>query len=168
MGNNIHNPSVEDQIAYLREALELRVLEVSDIVQWADNQIIAQENPAYELIELALMSDSNRYDTASQLLRVGTPALSPAEVLPFVLAKAHKKLLVNPGYGRVLAEGLYQSWVRSNYDFADALGLCSYFDDAYSLAESGIVGTVDQLNRELLEFTAQFEDCNWFESVFGR
>ncbi|MGY2173445.1 hypothetical protein [Pseudomonas gingeri] len=168
MTRNISSPSVDDQIAYLREALELRVLEVSDIVQWADNQIIAQENLAYELIELALMSDSSRYDTASQLLRVGTPSLSRAEVLPYVLAKAHEQLLVDPDFGKVLAEGLYQSWFQSNYDFPDALSLCGYFEDAYSLAESGIVGTVDQINRELLEFTARFQDCNWFESVLGR
>ncbi|ELQ14740.1 hypothetical protein A988_01546 [Pseudomonas syringae BRIP39023] len=168
MARNIHSPSVDDQISYLREALELRLLEVSDIVQWADDQITARENPTYELIELALMSDSNRYDIANQLLRVGTPSLSRAEVLPYVLAKAHEKLLVDPDFGKVLAEGMYQSWFRSNYDFPDALSLCGYFEDAYSLAESGIVGTVDQINRELLEFTAQFQDCNWFASVLGR
>ncbi|CRM55215.1 hypothetical protein [Pseudomonas sp. 31 R 17] len=168
MKRNIYSPSVDNQIAYLREALELRVLEDSDIVQWADDQIIARENPAYELIELALMKDSNRYDVASQLLRIGTPSLSRAEVLPYVLAKAHEQLLVGPDFGKVLSEGLYQSWSRSNYDFPDALSLCGYFEDAYSLAESGIVGTVDQINRELLEFTAQFQDCNWFESVLGR
>lgn len=61
MASNIHSPSVDEQISYLREALELRLLEVSDIVQWADDQITARENPTYELIELALMSDSNRY-----------------------------------------------------------------------------------------------------------
>ena len=57
MKKNIYSPGIDDQIAYLREALELHVLEVSDIVQWADDQIIARENPAYELIELALMGD---------------------------------------------------------------------------------------------------------------
>lgn len=168
MTRNIYSPSVGDQIAYLREALELRVLEVSDIVQWADDQITARENPAYELIELALMRDSNRYDVASQLLRIGTPSLSRAEVLPYVLAQAHEQLLVDPDFGKVLAAGLYQSWSRSNYDFPDALSLCGYFEDAYSLAESGIGGTVDQINRELLEFTAQFRDYNWFENVLGR
>lgn len=110
MARNIHSPSVDDQISYLREALELRLLEVSDIVQWADDQITARGNPTYELIELALMSDSNRYDTANQLLRVGTPSLSRAEVLPYVLAKAHERLLADPDFGKVLAEGMYQSW----------------------------------------------------------
>ena len=163
MTRNICSASVDDQITYLRGALELGVLEVSDIVQWADDQIIAREQPAYELIELALMSDSNWYDVASQLLRVGTPSLSRAEVLPYLLAKAHEKLLVDPDFGKILAQGLYQSWSRSNGDFPDTLSLCGYFDDAYSLAESGVVGTVDQINHELLEFTSQFQDYNWLE-----
>ena len=61
-----------------------------------------------------LMTGSNRYDTASQLLRVGTPTLSRAGVLPYVLAEAHKRLIADPAFGKTLAEGLYQSWFKSN------------------------------------------------------
>ena len=159
MTTNVSSLGVGEQIAYFREALELQVIGVSDVVHWADGQIGGQEDPAYELIELALMTGSNRYDTASQLLRVGTPSLSRAEILPYVLAEAHKRLVIDPGFGKVLAEGLYQSWVKSNYDFPDNLNLCGSFEDAYALAESGVFGTVDQIDKELLEFTAQFRGC---------
>ncbi|WP_443695446.1 hypothetical protein [Pseudomonas sp.] len=168
MTREIYSPSIDDQTAYLRVALELRVLEVPDIVQWADDQISKDENPAYELIELALMGDSNLYDIANQLLRIGMPSLSCAEVLPYVLAKAHGKLLLDRDFGKVLAQGLFQSWVHSNYDFPDYLRLCGYFEDAYSLAESGVAGTVDQINQELLEFTSHFQGCIWLESTPAR
>lgn len=150
MTTNVSSLGIGEQIAYLREALELQVIGVSDVVHWADGQIDGQEDPAYELIELALMTGSNRYDTANQLLRVGTPSLSRAEVLPYVLAEAHKRLIADPGFGKLLAEGLYQSWFKSNYDFPDNLNPCGYFDDAYALADSGAVGTVDQIDKELL------------------
>jgi hypothetical protein len=168
MTKNTSNPGFHDQIAYLKEAVELRVLEVSDVVRWADDQIEARENPDYELIELALMTVSNRYDIVSQLLRVGTPSMSSAEVLPYLLAEAHRRLLLAPEFGKVLAEGLYQCWFKSNYDLPAPLNLCGYFEDAYALAESGVVGTVDQIDRELLEFTAQFQDCNLFTSLLTR
>ena len=113
------------------------------------------------------MTGSNRYDTASLLLRVGTPTLSRAEVLPYVLAEAHKRLVIDPGFGKILAEGLYQSWFKSNYDFPENLNLCGHFEDAYSLAESGVFGTVDQINKELLEFTAQFQGCDQCMTVLG-
>jgi hypothetical protein len=137
-------------------------------VHWADGQIGSQTDPAYELIELALMTGSNRYDTASQLLRVGTPTLSRAEVLPYVLAEAHKRLVIDPGFGEILAVGLYQSWFKSNYDFPESLNFCGYFQDAYSLAESGIFGTVDQIDRELLKFMARFYRCDRFMSLLGQ
>ena len=165
MTRNISELSVGEQIAYLREALELQVIAVSDVVHWADGQIGRQTDPAYELIELALMTGSNRYDAASQLLRVGTPSLSRADVLPYVLAEAHRRLIADPGFGKILAEGLYQSWFKSNYDFPDNLNLCGYFEDAYALAESGAVGTIDQIDRELLEFTAEFQGCDRFTDV---
>jgi hypothetical protein len=58
---------------------------------------------AYELIELSLMSDLNRYEIADQLVRIGAPSLNPAEVLPCLLAKAHKRLLNEPDFGRILS-----------------------------------------------------------------
>lgn len=151
--------SVNEQISYLKAGIELGIFSVSDAAQWADDQIATQEDPAYELIELSLMSESNRYEIADQLVRVGAPSLKPAEVLPCLLAKAHKRLLNEPDFGRILAEGLYRSWSASIYDFPEILSPCGYFDDAYSLAENGVYGTTDQITRELLEFTSRFQNC---------
>ncbi len=49
------------------------------------------------------MSDLNRYEIADQLVRIGAPSLNPAEVLPCLLAKAHKRLLNEPDFGRILS-----------------------------------------------------------------
>lgn len=154
--------SINEQISYLMVGIELGVFGVPDVVQWADDQIATQEDPAYELIELSLMSESKRYEVANQLVRIGTPSLNRAEALPCLLAEAHKRLLHDPDFGRVLAEGLYRSWSVSSYDFPEILSPCGYFDDAYSLAESGVYGTVDDISRELLEFTSRFQNCTEF------
>jgi hypothetical protein len=157
--------SLGGQVAFLREALQLRVLEVSDVIQWADAQIAQTPSPPYEMIELALMNKANRFDISNQLSRVITPSLKSAEVLPFVLAKAHQRLLDNPEFGKELAEGMYQSWVKADYDFPPPLTMCGYFDDAYSLAESGTMKTTEEVNQELLEFTCQFKDWAWPPSL---
>jgi hypothetical protein len=39
MTRNISGLGVGEHIAYLREALELQVIAVSDVVHWADRQI---------------------------------------------------------------------------------------------------------------------------------
>lgn len=157
--------SLGDQVAFLREALQLRVLEVSDVIRWADAQIAQTPSPSYEMIELALMSKANRFDISRQLSQVATPSLKSAEVLPFVLAKAHQRLLNNPELGKELAEGMYQSWVKADCDFPPPLDMCGYFDDAYSLAESGTVNTVEEVSQELMEFTCQFQDWAWPPSL---
>ena len=158
---SVSNASLSEQVAYLKLALELRTLDVPDIVQWADAQIQDQANPAYELIELALMDKSNRFDIASQLQRIAPPSMTTAEILPYVLADAHKMLLDNPSLGRMLAEGMYQVWARENDSFAEVLDLCSYFDDAYDLAQAGINATVEQIDQELLAFTEGFLSWDW-------
>lgn len=160
MTESVSDP-MSAEVAYLNDALDLHVLEVSDIVRWADQEIINQANPSYELIELALMGQSSRFDTANQLLRVATPTMGRAEVMPYVLAAAHEKLLDDPGFGKILAEGMYRFWIKAHCNFPDALSLCGYFDDAYSLAESGTFGTIEQIDRELLEFTAGFLGWSW-------
>lgn len=151
--------SVNEQISYLKIGTELGIFSVPDVVQWADDHIATQEDPAYELIELALMSESDRYEIADQLVRIGAPSLNRAETLPCLLAEAHKRLLHDPDFGRVLAEGLYRLWSVSSHELPEILSPCGYFDDAYSLAESGVYGTTDQINRELLEFTSRFQNC---------
>jgi len=55
--------------------------------------------------------------------------------------------------------------VNADYDLPPPFNMCGYFDDAYSLAESGKMKTVDEVNRELLEFTRQFKELAWPQSL---
>lgn len=119
------------------------------------------EKPPYALIELALMTRSNCEEVMWQLQQVGTPAMVEAEMLPYALATAHQRLLREPGFARSLAAGIYRLWVRGSCYLPGALGSCGYFNDAYGLADSGVYGHADDIDRELLEFTQSFVGLDW-------
>lgn len=155
------NATLSVPVAYLRVALDIGVIDVADVVQWADTTLATLENPPYALIELALMGRSNREEVMWQLLQVATPAISEAEMLSYVLAVAHTRLLSEPGFGRRLAEGIYRLWARHGCYLPGRLESCGYFDDAYGLADSGIHGSAESIDRELLEFTAGFANLDW-------
>ncbi|NWE21125.1 hypothetical protein [Pseudomonas sp. P7548] len=148
-------------VSYLRVALDIGVIDVVDVVQWADTKLATLENPPYAVIELALMGRSNREEVMWQLLQVATPAISEAEMLPYALAVAHSRLLSEPDLGRRLAEGIYRLWARHGCYLPGALESCGYFDDAYGLADSGIHGSAESIDQELLEFTAGFASLDW-------
>ncbi|WDU64564.1 hypothetical protein LRS56_08890 [Pseudomonas poae] len=148
-------------VAYLRVALDIGAIDVAAVIQWADATLAMLEQPPYALIELALMTRSNREEVAWQLLQVGTPAMVEAEMLPYALATAHHRLLREPGFARCLAVGIYRLWVRGGCYLPGTLGACGYFDDAYGLADSGVYGQVADIDRELLEFTHSFVGLDW-------
>lgn len=150
-------------VAYLRCALDVGVIDVAAVIQWADATLATLQHPPspYALIELALMSRSSREEVMWQLLQVATPAMAEDEMLPYVLSVAHSRLLGDPTFGRRLAEGIYRLWARSGYDLPGTLQACGYFDDAYSLADSGVHGHAEVIDRELFEFTQHFAGLDW-------
>lgn len=148
-------------VAYLRCALDVGVIDVAAVIQWADTTLATLQHPPYALIELALMSRSSREEVMWQLLQVAAPAMAEDEMLPYVLSVAHSRLLGGPAFGRRLAEGIYRLWARSGYDLPGTLQACGYFDDAYSLADSGVHGHAEVIDRELLEFTQHFAGLDW-------
>ncbi len=148
-------------VAYLRGALDIGVIDVAAVIQWADATLATLQHPPYALIELALMTRSSREAVMGQLLQVAAPAMTEDEMLPYVLSVAHSRLLRDPAFGRRLAEGIYRLWVRSGYDLPGTLQACGYFDDAYSLADSGVHGHAEAIDRELLEFTQHFAGLGW-------
>jgi hypothetical protein len=66
------------------------------------------------------------------------------------------------------APDLHAAILDATPDCTKVMTLCGYFEDAYSLAESGVLGTVDQIDKELLEFAAQFQGCDRFMTVLDK
>jgi len=138
--------------AYLRLALQLGVRSVSDIVQWADSQISALDDPTDSLIDLSLMAKSHPIDVMGKLGGL-SGEVTPLDVAHEVLADAHAALLDDPSFGRPLAKCLYHFCVENDYprDFIQCVG----FDDDYALADQGLF-TVEDAYNGLLEYTETF------------
>lgn len=85
-------------VAYLRCALDVGVIDVAAVIQWADATLATLQHPPYALIELALMSRSSREEVMWQLLQVAAPAIAEDEMLPYVLSVAHSRLLGDPAF----------------------------------------------------------------------
>jgi hypothetical protein len=141
-----------EEAARLRLGLQLGLTSVSDIVKWADAQIVSIVEPEIQLLDLSLMKNANPNDVMGKLGELANPIL-PLDVIDTVLADAHEALLDDPAFGRSLARNLYYFWVENGYP--DEFGECAAFDDEYALADQGI-GTVDGALGRLMEFTGGF------------
>ena len=138
--------NLEREAACLREALQLGLLGVRDVVAWSDSVIAETDTPSNALIELSSMWKADRPDAVAVLdsLCKDVPA---SEVWPAVLRLAYQRLLSEPGYSRQFARAMYFFAVDHGYPSA-----AWWFDDAFDLAEQGIDGSVEDVQRQLLEF----------------
>jgi len=141
--------------AALRVGLRLGLLKVENVVKWADEQIETLDAPPATLLDLSLMGDSPPADVHGRLreISVDVPSL---EILPSVLAKGIDQLRADPGLGPMVARGLFELYVEANYEVPPELREIGRLDDAYSLAEQGTYGTMEEAFRDLLAFAAQF------------
>ena len=141
-----------EKAAQLRLSLQLGVTTVSDIVKWADSQIVSLDQPEIPMLDLSLMEDAHPIDVMDKLGELADP-ITPLDVVATVLADAHTALLEDSGFGRSLAKGLYHFWVESGYP--TELNECVAFDDEYALADQGI-GTAEGALKRLLDFTGGY------------
>ncbi len=138
--------------ACLRLSLQLEVTTVSEVVQWADSQIVFHDQPVIQLLDLSLMEDANPIDVMDKLGELADP-ITPIDVVDAVLADAHAVLLEDVTFGRTLAKGLYYFWVEAGYP--KELDECAGLDDGYALADQGIWTEKAALSR-LLDFTGRY------------
>lgn len=147
--------NVSHKAAYLREALWLGLISVVDVVSWSDSIIAECSQPDYAFVELSCMSGASPLDVLNALESLSGD-ISTIDILPTVLGLAHQRLVQNPGYAMELARCLYGIYVKCNYQVTDELREIGWFDDAFGLAADGSYGSVEQIQEELIEFTAQF------------
>ncbi|MEM6447836.1 MAG: hypothetical protein AAF704_14930 [Cyanobacteria bacterium P01_D01_bin.123] len=149
--------------AYYRLGLKLSTHTIAEVIAWADAEIDLQADSPIDLLELAVMQNARPLDVASQLGRM-CGRVSPLEVVTAVLARAHELLTAHPSFGPTLARGIYQLYAEYSDEIPNDLSSMCSFEGLYALARAEIYGTVEALDRELLEFTAQFQDARNFSA----
>src|SRR2546422_4866100 len=126
---------MEREAATLRVGLQLGLVSVQDVVRWANEQITATETPPEALLGLALMAHANPSDVrALHELSTKVPIL---DVLPRALGSGVKRLRGDPTLGLIVARGLYQLYVESDYEVPAELRRIGQFDEEYALAKQG-------------------------------
>ena len=142
------------EAAVLREAFLLGAVSQAEIVEWADEYIRSNERSPIELIELSMMTRSHPLDVLRGLTDISS-SIPVVDVLPAAMGIAYKKLLLDVSYCRSLADGLWDAYVRCNYEVPEFLRMISWFSDAFSLSDSSIFNE-EEIEKDLIEFLKNF------------
>ena len=145
------------QAADLRVGYQLGLVTRKEVIEWADGVIAGEDDPPYDVIELALMSKAHPEDILGRLHAL-SPGASTVSVLPRVLGKLSHRLRENPALGSTVARALWGIYVESGYDVPSALNPICCFDDGYALAVDGVYGSEEEVFRDLLAFVESFSD----------
>jgi len=141
----------------LARALAWGFAEPAPIVAWVDELIVAQDRPDWFLLDASL-AERRVPELVSALEsfadRTGSPP--PQLVAHALLGHLHQWLLRHPEDGRRIARLLHHMVVESDLPARGAEGDMYYFDDAYDLADSGVYGSVENVNDELKSFLEGF------------
>jgi hypothetical protein len=142
--------------AELSIGLRLGLVPQAEIVAWADDAIARLKDPPLPVIDLALMSKAHSQDVLGKLseLSGGVP---PIDVLPQALGRYTDRLRKCPEAGPVVAKGLWDIYVQSDYNVPSELRTIAYFDDDYWLALNETYGTERDVYARLLSFFERFE-----------
>jgi hypothetical protein len=141
----------------LRLGLMTGCFSVTDVVSWADKLIVEQDTPAYELLDLSLMANSNRFDVA-KLLESLAKGVDTFEALRILLSFLYLELSNDHQKGATFAYGLY-GIATQNYDelpkeFYYFLGL----EDQYSLAKQELAGyDPKEITGDFLNYLESYE-----------
>ncbi|MDH3507088.1 MAG: hypothetical protein OEQ25_08100 [Gammaproteobacteria bacterium] len=147
---------MHEEAEILAVGLRLGLVQQLEVIAWADKQILDQDDPSIELIDLASMREAHALDVLGKLreLSPGRPVL---EVLPAVLNRFTERLREDPTLGPSVAKGLWDIAVEANYQVPEELSPIFGFDEDYWLAQSGAYGTDADVYANLLTFCERFE-----------
>ncbi len=148
--------NIPTEAAYLREALRLELIDVSNVIAWSDGIIDESETPSYVFIDLSFTPESHRSKLLSTLEELSAQ-VETIDVLPLVLGLAHEKIRNDIARSQKLAKALYAICVHYDYDVPGELNDISNFDDAYSLAISGQAGSLEVVQQNFEAFTEKFK-----------
>jgi len=146
---------MEFEAAVYRLRLRLGLVDLSEIVEWADYQISHSNLVSESILAIATLAKSER-NKALSLLNELSSSVSDLAVLPKVLGDSAKQIRERPGLSPNLAKEMYQISVENKYEIPNDLSLIEWFDDAYSLAISAEHGTTNEVHQRLVGFANRF------------
>ncbi len=146
---------IKDSAEALRFLLVVGLAEVSEAIAWADAQIALSDIPSPELIDVSLSGSKPVAELVRSLSAIpGTP--HPEKVASEVLHRLSAFVERNPSNARRAARILYDMYCEGLVPSPDVKEQMLRLDDAFSLAESGTWGTLEEARAELNEFLAEW------------
>lgn len=150
------SPCDQEQAAILAVGLRLGLVERHEVIAWADQQILATDEPSLRLIDLADMREAHSLDVWGALSALAS-GRSELDALPAALARYTYRLREAPKLRRGVARVLSTLVSEARYDVPAWLDPAIGLDASYDLAASGTWGTVAEADAELLAFCERFE-----------
>ena len=138
---------------YYRHGIELGILSFDQAISWADRIIEVEEDPAAEIIELALSSPRERngvLEALGEIKGMRKPHVAGA----MLLRDLYGRLKEGESIKLIAREALNVAWatklpeeIRWEFD---------HIDDDISLAEQGIYSDLEGCERELEKLLAKY------------
>lgn len=148
---------------YAQEAENLRLLfdagiaSVDDVIAWADRTVLTLPEYDDDLVEISLGAKVPMAEMDSRLRRVGAGA-DHYEAIRNLAGRMHRSLMSDRSLAQNFARVLEHIWVECGYKVPKDLSFMAGIDDAFSLAESGTYGSLDDAIDRLMAETAPFDN----------
>ena len=141
---------------YLAVGLRLGLVEYSDVQLWVDSQIGLCDTPSDELLRLAYTKEGDIHGLYNSLCMLSVESSEYDEVRK-LLKEIEKERLESIEFCWRLTQCLYAIWIEHDYSAPADLNAIGSLEDEYTLATSGIYGTVEEWHASFKEFVASLD-----------
>jgi len=147
----------------LATALDVGIVDVSEVVDWAVDRIAEEEHPHWSLCEIAIAGRKYPQDVAA-LLREIPGTFSASDVRRRVLSMMAPRLERDPRRADGIASALYQLALADEIEDGELKALAWWAWDRLDLADSGTIAEtreqiVQRMIRELSRCIARTVDA---------
>ena len=150
-----------------RIAFVCKCIHREDIIKWADEMLLREGD--YDFVELSMSGNLPYKDFESLLLKIARRS-NHFQSLRIVLGRMAFLIEQGQNLHRDFAAGLDRFVVENGYQLPDDLTFLIGIDDDYSLADKGIIGSVDDLNAVFYANLKRFKSkqsalSNWYSAA---
>ncbi len=146
-----------DLLILYKVGLQCGILDTTTLIDFADNIIANEEDPEYLFIEISLCGNnkSKLIDVLSEFTREYRKKISGEYLFGAIRSNYLKKKIDLEGTVRLLYK------LRDELDLTDEEeGFIYSIDDQYYLAADNIIGTIEDVENDLLNFLANYRESD--------